>query len=210
MATSDAPLFCGPVVDPKARFSNPGNYLRRYGDLVASEIIEGNIFMQRDSGFSLIELLIVIAIILVIAAIAIPNLLRARIAANESSAAASLRTLATAEITYSGAYPLFGYSGLANLGGPVPCTPSPASACIIDNVLSAGNKSGYTFAAAGLNAVNGANTQYVATAVPDSLSVTGVKGFCLAEDGVVRYLTPAGAPADHATCLSPAYSPIPL
>ena len=165
--------------------------------------------MRRYSGFSLIELMIVIAVILLIAAIAIPNLLRARIAANESSAAASLRTISGAEITYQTAYSI-GYADLANLGGASPCTPSPATACIVDDVLSAGAKSGYIFAATGLLPLNGSKTQYVASAVPNAAGVTGVKSFCLAEDGVVRYLTPGGPPATHAVCLSPAYAPIPL
>ena len=90
------------------------------------------------SGFSLIELLIVVAIILIIAAIAIPNLLRARIASNESSAASSVRSIATAQIAYNAAYPTIGYAAaLANLGGPATgCSPSSTTACIIDNVLS--------------------------------------------------------------------------
>jgi type IV pilus assembly protein PilA len=165
--------------------------------------------MERESGFSLIELLIVIAIILIIAAIAIPNILRARISANEASAAASVRTIVTAEVSYNTAYPSIGYSTLATLGGPaVACIPAPATACIVDTVLAGGTKSGYTFAATGANPVNGANTQYLATGVPGNLSVTGIKAFCATEDNVTRFITPSGGPATRAVCLGATYSPI--
>src|SRR5580658_2905566 len=106
--------------------------------------------MRKQDGFSLIELLIVVAIILIIAAIAIPSLLRARESANESSAVASLRTINTAMVSYNSAYPTVGFaSTLATLGGAAPCTPSSTTACFVDSVLSAGSKSGYNFAATG-------------------------------------------------------------
>jgi type IV pilus assembly protein PilA len=155
-------------------------------------------------GFSLIELLIVVAIILIIAAIAIPSLLRARIAANEASAVASLRKMATAEVAYNTAFPTIGYSAdLPSLGGPATgCIPSSTSACILDNVLTNGTKSGYTFAALGFSTA-GANSSFVVGAVPQNYNQTGVRDFCIVTDGVLR-INPgssgATTPPDVATC----------
>jgi type IV pilus assembly protein PilA len=142
---------------------------------------------QKQKGFSLIELLIVVAIILIIAAIAIPNLMRARMSANESSAAASIRTINTGEVSYASAYPSVGFTALAALGGAAPCTPSTTNGCFLDNVLAGGTKEGYSFAAAGGTAVNGANMTYTAVGSPSSLNQTGTRTFCSDQTGVIYY-----------------------
>src|SRR3974390_2573848 len=110
----------------------------------------GETFMQANKGFSLIELLIVVAIIIIIAAIAIPNLLSSRMAANESSAVGSIQAIKTAEYTYFSTYPTIGYAGgITNLGGSgSTCIATSAAACLLDSALvnavpGGASKSGY-------------------------------------------------------------------
>lgn len=143
--------------------------------------------MRRAAGFSLIELLVVVAIILIIAALAIPSLLNSRIAADEAAAAASIRLLNSAQITYNSTYPTIGYANSLTALGGTSCTPaSSTSACIIDTVLASGVKSGYSFSLPPASATGTPVSSYQFIASPVLSNYSGIRSYCSYADAVVR------------------------
>jgi len=155
--------------------------------------------MKQQKGFSLIELLIVVAIILIISAIAVPAFIRSKIAANEASAIASLNDINLGETTYNNTYPGT-YATLAALGpgGPVCGVPSATNACLIDNVLASASsadaaKSGYYFTIGG-DLVTG----YTSLAQPSNPNTTGTRTFC-SDQTLVLFVNATGGDCTSAT-----------
>jgi len=142
--------------------------------------------MRTQKGFSLIELLLVVAVILIISAIAVPNFLRSRLRANEVSAVASLRVINTAAVTYSITYPDLGFPAqLSTLGGVNPCSSSSAQACLLDDILAHGAKGGYNFTWTGDGVVPSVN--FTVTGTPQTIGGSGQNMYCSDQTGIIHY-----------------------
>jgi type IV pilus assembly protein PilA len=150
-------------------------------------------FRHCESGFTLMELLIVMAVILILMLVAIPSLLNMTIQAHETSALASLHAIQDAEVQYSSTYPANGYAcSLTNLGGATGSgAPSPQQAQLLQGTLAAGLKDGYIFSITNCTKATGANNQdiftsYEVTAVPQTVGKTGHRGFCMGMSGEIK------------------------
>jgi len=150
-----------------------------------------------EAGFTLMELLIVISIMLILMLIAIPNMLNLKSQANELSAMQSLHAIYEAEIQYQTNYPANGYAcSLSALGGDASAgAPSPQAAQLLQPDLASGQKSGYTFSIVNCTKTTVNNqdmyTSYEAVAVPQAVGKTGHRGFCIDLTGEIK-ADPAG------------------
>lgn len=147
---------------------------------------------RKEEGFTLIELLIVMSVMLILMTLAVPQLLKMRKTANQTSAIQSVRTIGQAELQYNSSYPANGFAcSLAMLGGdPKSGAPTPQAAQLITPDLASGHKSGYTFAITNCQKVTVNNqdmyTAYEITAVPDAVGKTGDNGYCSDENNTIR------------------------
>jgi len=142
-----------------------------------------------NAGFSLIELLVVVAIILIIAAIAIPNFLRARIAANEAAAVENMRTITTANVIYSTTYGIGYAASLAKMGPPPGSGPVSANAAgLIDDILATGTRTGYIYTyVAGPVSAGGTIDAYTLNGDPLAPGITGIRHFYTDASAVIRF-----------------------
>jgi prepilin-type N-terminal cleavage/methylation domain-containing protein len=152
-----------------------------------------------QKGFSLLELVAVVAVILIIAAIAIPNLFQGRVSANESATVSAMQIINTAMTDYNSAHIDLGYAvSLSVLGGTNCTPPDSTSACLIDDQLASGSKDGYSFSAAAIGPAPA--EEFFAFAVP--LSGTGNRSFCTTERGGIHFDATGAAIMDHDSCLA--------
>ena len=159
--------------------------------------------MTSESGFTLLELMIVVALIVIIAAITIPSVTDAKIHTDEAAALAAIHAITVAEVAYQSTYGGYAQS-LANLGGPDPCTRSAETACLLDQSVTGGLKSGYRFVAAGGDPSGGLDTSYVVGAAPEVYGRTGRRLFCSTDKNVIRVDLNAGgstSPPDASQCV---------
>jgi type IV pilus assembly protein PilA len=150
-------------------------------------------FRQHEAGFTLMELLIVMAVILILMLVAIPSMLNVTIQAHETSAMASLRAIQAAEVQYSSNFPANGFAcSLSALGGTASSgAPTPQAAQMLQSTLASGQKDGYTFAVTNCTKTTGSNNQdmftsYEITAVPQTVGRTGHRGFCMDMSGEIK------------------------
>lgn len=153
-----------------------------FAALVNAISVRNRMKRTRQSGFTILEILIVVCILLILAGLAIPSLLQSKMRANEASAVGSLKTLIAAETTYQDVYQQFS-PDLPSLGNTdlTPCTPAPTGACLVDGLLAGGNKSSYNLT---YTSVNG-GTDYLIQADPAS-AYAGTNSFCASSDSVIR------------------------
>jgi type IV pilus assembly protein PilA len=172
---------------------------------------------RKQKGFSLIELLIVVAIIVIIITMAIPKIGQAKMQANETSAVASLSAINRAQISYQTNYPTKGFAdnlsalGIGALGANSACVPSPNNACLLDAFLSSGVKSGYRFAMQGGTPVNNINMTYGAGAAPLAYNSSGVRLFCTTEEQQIRFdanVNGSTSPPSPQQCVGGGFSPL--
>jgi type IV pilus assembly protein PilA len=148
---------------------------------------------RRESGFTLVELLIVMSVILILMTLAIPAMQSVVRRGNETSAISSLRMLNEMEGQYNSTYPQHGFScSLTSLGGKVgSAAPSAESAQLINDDLASGSKSGYTFTITGCSKTTNNNidqyNSYQINAVPNSVGHSGNRGFCTEENAQIRF-----------------------
>ena len=146
---------------------------------------------MKKTGFTLVEMMVIVALIVLLAAISFPNLVRARLHANESLAQAALRSITTAEVIYRVSNVT--YATLAQLGEAVPAYVDMVLGCAMPPCA----KHSYNFDIADISGAT-----FFVYAVPVIANRSGIRSFCVTEDGVVRFQAAGGAIADHDACLT--------